>query len=128
MNDTANQICVAGMSMSLMPGYYKEMERRLSLPLIYGRKDYIHFINILYQMGIDANLRTIPVRKTLAYPAWEDVITHETARLQNREEALGMHRKEIEEILKTYFKQNRDGAYEYTLDIRGALVYWNPKN
>ena len=36
--------------------------------LAYDKKDYIYFINILYQMGIDANIQIIPLSKDITFP------------------------------------------------------------
>ena len=127
MNAASNKLCMIGMGMGMMPPYYKEMAKVFSTPLIHGKKDYIHFVNLLYSMGIDANVKIIPLEKELIYDSWEQVLKEETPRLEKREYLLDKHQEEIRDILQRYFIEKEDGKIYGKLEFRGALVYWEPK-
>ncbi|MGG7164637.1 class I SAM-dependent methyltransferase [Clostridium ihumii] len=127
MNTLSNKLCMVGMGMGIVTDYYKEMETSLNLELTHNKKDYIHFANILYQMGIDANIKIIPLEKKIIYDTWDDVIKNETTRLIDKETVLKKHYDSINQVLKKYFKLNSDNKYEYTYKFRGSLVYWEPQ-
>lgn len=128
MNQAARKLCVIGMGMGEPEPYYKDMEDYLGLKFIRDKKDYIYFVNILYQLGIDPNVKVIPLSKDVVYDSFEDVIRGETSGLYHREEAIKKCKEEIEVILKKYFKLKKDRKYHYQYTYRGALVYWEPSN
>ena len=91
--------------------YYREMEKALQVRLAYDKKDYIYFINILYQMGIDANIQIIPLSKDITFQTWEQVVQYGTSCLYERQAEMNSYGPEIENILKKYFLRKRDGSY-----------------
>lgn len=128
INNLSRKISMVGMGMGEIPPYYKEMQEQLGLQVKDGKKDYIHFVNILYSMGIDANVKIIPLQKEIIYPTWEEVLQKETTRLLNQPQALETNEKSLREILEKYFKQDEEGKIKYTYTFRGALIYWTPNS
>lgn len=126
MNQSAKKLCVAGMGMGMMPPYYIEMKEVLGIPLIYGKKDMIYFINILYSMGIDANMKVIPLHRTFHYDTWNDVVKGETSRLSADSTIVKDHLPQIKPILKSHFKPDCSGTWRYEYHYRGALIFWEP--
>lgn len=126
MNDCAQKLCMAGMGMGMMPPWYADMKRELGCPLIYGKKDMIYFINVLYDMGIDASMKVIPLKKKFVYGNPEQMLCGEVTRLDADALWIDRNRKEILDILLRYFKKNERGELEYEYAFRGALVYWEP--
>ena len=67
MDRAADKLCVAGMNTGLAPAWLHELDAaggRVS----WEWKDYIYFVGVLYQMGIDANVMVLPFEKELSYP------------------------------------------------------------
>lgn len=126
MNRMAGKLCIIGMGLGEVENYYREMEKALQVRLAYDKKDYIYFINILYQMGIDANIQIIPLSKDITFQTWEQVVQYGTSCLYERQAEMNSHGPEIENILKKYFLRKRDGSYHYRYDYRGTLIYWKP--
>lgn len=126
MNRVARELCIMGMGMGEMPPAYLEMERELGLSFHFGKKDYIYFVNILYQMGIDGALTVLPFQRRQVYDSWEEAVRQETRFLRGQEEALHGRRAEIEEILRRHLIRRGDGAWEAVHQFRGALLSWQP--
>lgn len=126
MNRAARTLCIMGMSMGEMPPAYLEMERELGLPFRFGKKDYIYFVHILYQMGIDAEVAVLPFARRQVYESWQEALDGETRFLRDREEALRERRAEIEEIVGRHLVRRPGGGWEAVRRFRGALVSWKP--
>ena len=127
MNRIAASLCIVGMSADGMTPYDLELKTALGAKIVYDKKDYIHFVNILYQMGIDANVKVVPLEKELVYPGWAETVRSVMARVRNKDELLKTHGAEVDQILKKYFHPMADGTYRYRLHYRGTLVYWEPE-
>lgn len=79
MTRAANKLCVAGMNTGLAPAWVRELDEaggRVS----WEWKDYIYFVGVLYQMGIDANVMVLPFEKELVYPDTDALVRGECAR------------------------------------------------
>ena len=126
MDRMAGKMCIIGMGMGEIEKYYLEMEEQLGVRLVYDKKDYIYFVNILYQMGIDANVKVIPLLKDISFGDWDQVVQYGTSCLYNRQDEMEEHGEKIEKILRKYFIKKQDGNYHYRYDYRGTLVYWKP--
>lgn len=126
MNRTATRLCIVGMSVDGMTPYDLELKTALGARIVHDKKDYIHFVNILYQMGIDANVKVVPLEKELVYPGWAETVRSVMARVRDADMLLAEHGEEVEQILKKYFKEAADGTCRYRLSYRGTLVYWEP--
>ena len=126
MNRIGTKLCIMGMSVENSTPYDLELKETLGAKISYDKKDYIHFVNILYQMGIDANVKVVPLTKELVYRSWEETVQRVMARIRGADVLLKSHGDEVEAILRKYFKEAEDGTWRYRLSYRGTLVYWEP--
>ena len=78
-------------------------------------------------MGIDANVKVVPLEKELVYSGWAETVRSVMARVRNKDELLKTHGAEVDQILKKYFHPMADGTYRYRQHYRGTLVYWEPE-
>lgn len=126
INASASKVCVVGMGMGVAPPYCARLESELGLELVYGKKDYIYFVNTLYQMGIAANVSVVPLRREVTYPTVEALLEGEARYFQQEDTAKAEHGDAILRILLDFFKTNARGELAYTHTYRGTLVYWTP--
>lgn len=122
MQRTARKLCVAGMNTGLAPVWVHELEQA-GAKIHWEWKDYIYFVGVLYQMGIDSNVRILPFQKTLTYPNTADLIRGECARCGCPDLAPEL----AEPILCRHFTQQPDGSWSAPLRFRSGIVWWEPK-
>ena len=122
MQRTARKLCVAGMNTGLAPVWVHELEQA-GAKIHWEWKDYIYFVGVLYQMGIDPNVRILPFQKTLTYPNTADLIRGECARCGCPDLAPEL----AEPILCRHFTQQPDGSWSAPLRFRSGIVWWEPK-
>ncbi len=122
MQRTARKLCVAGMNTGLAPIWVHELEQA-GAKIHWEWKDYIYFVGVLYQMGIDPNVRILPFQKTLTYPNTADLIRGECARCGCPDLAPEL----AEPILCRHFTQQPDGSWSAPLRFRSGIVWWEPK-
>jgi len=122
MSRTAKKLCMVGMNNGLSPQWVRDAEA-LGAVYRHDQKDYIYFVNVLYQMGYQPQLMVLPFRKPLDYPSEEALLRGElTGYLENEfpaETAL--------QILRRYFRRNPDGSFSGTRQIHCAIVWWDPR-
>lgn len=124
MNRIAARLCIMGMSIQNLTPCDRELQETLGAEVKYDKKDYIYFVNTLYQMGIDANVKVVPLTREVAYRNWEETLRGVMSRIHNRETLLELQGEAVDRILHKYFKQAEDGSYHGQLSYRGTLVYW----
>lgn len=115
-----NDLHIIGMTSGPEQEYYKAFHDRLGLDIKYDRLDYILLVNILYQQGIDCNLKIIPLQNEYVFPSMKQLIASETRRIMNED----YDRKAVERILRRYFERDADGMYHYVHRFNAALIYW----
>lgn len=126
MNQSATDLCVMGMSTVELPPAYAAFRQQLGLDCRHSPVDYMIIYNLLYQMGLEADVRIIRFNEHVNYRTWQDVLLGETAQLTDPAEALQKHRPEIERMLRPYFAEQPDGSYKGTRVCRGHLMSWTP--
>ncbi|MDO4454124.1 MAG: methyltransferase domain-containing protein [Eubacteriales bacterium] len=124
INDTAQKLCVIGMTSGPEQPYYKEIEEKLDLKINYHRLDYIYLVNLLYQLGIDCCVKIIPLKKTYFFNSLHHAAEQESRRILSGQYTL----TQIEQILEKYLHKDLSGKYFYEHHFFGALLYWEPKN
>ena len=122
MQRTARKLCVAGMNTGLAPVWVHELEQA-GAKIHWEWKDYIYFVGVIYQMGLDPNVRILPFQKTLTYPNTADLIRGECARCGCPDLAPEL----AEPILCRHFTQQPDGSWSAPLRFRSGIVWWEPK-
>ncbi len=122
INQKARRLCVIGMTSGPEQPYFKEMERTLGVAVKYHRLDYIYLVNILYQLGIDCNVKILPLTKTYRFSSLEEAARKESSRILKGTYDLDA----VKGILKKYLKQSPDGSWTYEHHHNGAVIWWTP--
>ena len=122
MTRAANKLCVAGMNTGLAPAWVRELDEaggRVS----WEWKDYIYFVGVLYQMGIDANVMVLPFEKELVYPDTDALVRGECARCAPG----AIDPDTARDILCRHFTQAPDGSWYAVARYRSGVVWWTPE-
>lgn len=103
-----------------MQEYLRDYEKIMGLKINFHRMDYILLLNILYQMGIDCNVRIVDPERDIRFMSMESVVAKTSRRIIS-----GMYEKEdLVGILKRYPKKDTDGVLHYIHHFKGVLIYW----
>lgn len=121
MGRCGKKLCVAGMNTGLAPQWVQELEKA-GCSVGWEWKDYIYFVNVLYQMGIDPNVTILPFTKTFVYADEEALVRGECARLKVEPQ----DPQAVREILLRHFRRDGDGMLRAECKYRSALVSWIP--
>lgn len=121
MDQAAEKLCVVGMNTGLAPAWIHELDEAGG-QVNWEWKDYIYFVGVLYQMGIDPNVMVLPFEKELSYPDIETLIRGECARC-----APGtVDAETAANILCRHFVQTQDGGWRATVRYHSGVVWWTP--
>jgi protein-L-isoaspartate O-methyltransferase len=120
MNESANRLVIVGMTTGPEKPHYMELHQ-MGYKINLRRRDYIHILNVLYQLGIMANCKIVKLQSKKIYSSYKELIRDNTTKI------LDTHYKahEVETILNKYVVE-QDGTYEYVYPFHAALMYWNP--
>lgn len=121
MSRAARKLCMVGMNNGLAPAWVREAENHGAV-CMYDRKDYIYFVNVLYQMGYQPQLMVFPFRKPLVYSSEETLLRGELPGCLEQ----GFPREDASRILQKYFSRQPDGTFTASRQIHCALVWWDP--
>ncbi|MGI6671843.1 MAG: class I SAM-dependent methyltransferase [Christensenellales bacterium] len=124
INETAQELCIMGMTSGPEQPFYREFEQVLGLKIRYNRLDYIYFINALYQMGIDVDVRILNLEKEYVYEDEETLLRAETGRIQSPE----YDKDKVLSILRRYYRLQQDGNYHFVHKFKAAIISWQPVN
>lgn len=123
INQLSKKLCVIGMTSGPEQPYFKAFERQFGVQINYHRLDYIYLINLLYQLGIDCNVKIIPLSKRYTFSSLEQAAERESRRILS-----GTYdKKQLEDVLETYLQRTPEGEYFYDHKFCGALLYWKPQ-
>lgn len=122
MNDAAKRLAIVGLTSGPEKPHLWDIHRQLGCKVKFQRRDYIHLMNLLYEMGIDANCKMIELKRTYRYASEEQLVR------DNLNAVLDEHydRKAAERILYR-FVTKQDGEYLYAHSFKAALLYWKPQ-
>lgn len=121
MNAAAGKLCVAGMNTGLAPAWVRELAAAGG-KVSWEWKDYIYFVGVLYQMGIDANVIILPFEKELRYPDADALVRGECARCAPG----SVDPETARDILCHHFTQEADGSWHATARYRSGVAWWTP--
>src|SRR5690606_23290057 len=74
MDRTARRLAVVGLTSGPEPAHLAEIGRELGYRMRFSRRDYIHVVNVLYQVGIDAGVTIVPLSKTYTFASTEQAV------------------------------------------------------
>ncbi len=119
MQHAARKLCVAGMNTGLAPIWVHELEAA-GAQVKWEWKDYMYFVGVLYQMGIDANVRVLPFTRSLSYPNIDALVQGECARC----DCTALDPKQAADILCRHFSEQPDGSWTAEVQFRSGIVWW----
>ncbi|MFJ8261208.1 class I SAM-dependent methyltransferase [Rummeliibacillus sp. NPDC094406] len=122
MNEAANRLVIAGMTTGPEKPHYMELHE-MGYNINLRRRDYIHILNVLYQLGILANCKMVKLQSKKSYSSYEELIRDNTTKILDEHYNV----KEVETVINKYVSE-KDGTYEYEYLFHAALIYWNPEN
>ncbi|MCI3927094.1 class I SAM-dependent methyltransferase [Paenibacillus sp. TRM 82003] len=121
MNRTAKTLAVVGMTSGPEAPHLRDIARELGYRVKFTRRDYIHLMNVLYQLGIDANCRIVPLERTYTYDSEEQLFEDQLKKIMEP----SFDRDAAKRIVSRYV-QPIDGRPGFTHRFAAALLYWRP--
>lgn len=109
---------VIGMAAGREQDYYAELERTLGARIRYRKFDYHLLAHILKELGLDAGLRIVPLKRIYRY---DDAFREAMNKIENPEE---ISEEEVERVLMPYFHRNADGQLVHLHDCSAGILYW----
>lgn len=121
MNDSAARLVIVGMTTGPEKPHYMELKQR-GYTINLRKRDYIHILNVLYQLGILADCKIVKLKSKKIYSTYEEMIRDNTTKILDEHFSYD----EVKTILNKYVVE-KEGAFEYEYPFHAALMYWNPK-
>lgn len=122
MNRLAKKRAIIGMTTGPIQPHYEILYKKYGYDIKFPRRDYIEFLNLLYEMDIYANCKIIPLERVYDYESYEQLVTTQSKKILNTT----FDRAHVEESLKLFIEE-KNGRYYYRHDFHAALVSWEPK-
>lgn len=120
MNEAAKRLVIAGMTTGPEKPHYMELQQ-MGYTINLRRRDYIHILNVLYQLGIVANCKIVKLQSKKSYSSYEELLRDNTTKILDTH----YNGREVESVINKYVVE-KDGTYEYVYPFHAALMYWNP--
>lgn len=121
MNAHAKKRAIIGMTTAPMRPHYLDLQAAYGYQLKYPRRDYIHLVHLLYEMGIYASCNIVPLTKTYRFASEEALLKDNSSRLL----AADVDEDVIRQSLAPYVRK-KDGVFLYEHQFYGALIDWEP--
>ena len=80
MNNSAARLAIVGMTTGPEKPHYMELKQR-GYTFNLRRRDYIHILNVLYQLGILADCKIVKLKRKKIYSTYEEVIRDNTTKI-----------------------------------------------
>ncbi|MFJ8090869.1 class I SAM-dependent methyltransferase [Lysinibacillus sp. NPDC095746] len=122
MNRLAKKRAIIGMTTGPIQPHYEILYEKYGYDIKFPRRDYIEFLNLLYEMDIYAECKIIPLERVYEYESYEQLITTQSKKIINNT----FNREHVEESILP-FMEEKNGRYYYRHDFHAALVSWEPK-
>jgi ubiquinone/menaquinone biosynthesis C-methylase UbiE len=121
MNRYAERLCIIGMTTGPLPPHYERLKNQYGYHIKHPRRDYIDLLHLLYECGIYADCKLVPLMRKTVYPSREEAIREGSKKVLFTEP----HSKHVEETLTPYLKEVGRG-FVYEQPFHGALLMWKP--
>lgn len=122
MNRLAKKRAIIGMTTGPIQPHYEVLHEKYGYDIKFPRRDYIEFLNLLYEMDIYAECKIIPLKRVYEYETYEQLVTTQSKKILNDR----FDRTHVEEALAPFIEE-KNGRYLYHHDFHAALVSWEPK-
>ncbi|WP_416150848.1 class I SAM-dependent methyltransferase [Salipaludibacillus sp. HK11] len=121
MNNHATKHCIIGMTTGPLQPHYLDLERTQRCVLKYPRRDYVHLLNVLYEMGIYADCKMVPLKRKYTYSSLEEAVQSCRKKVLSPQ----LSEETLRESLLPYL-QKENGKWTYKHAFYGALISWKP--
>jgi len=111
---------IIGMTSGPEQEFLVDFEKELGLPVRYNRLDYIVLLNVLYQIGIDCNVRIVDLKKDYVFPSTDAAARKFAGRIMTP----NYDTECLKRIMRRYLRKGEDGMLHYTHCFKGAVIYW----
>ncbi len=120
IDDMGSELHIIGMTSGPEQQYYRDFEEELGLKIRYHRLDYIVLVNVLYQLGIDPNVRIVDLERDYAYESVSKAAKKASRRIISED----YDEDDLTRILRRHLKKADDGMYHYIHRFKAAIMYW----
>lgn len=120
MNESANRLAIAGMTTGPEKPHYMELHQ-MGYSINLRRRDYIHILNVLHQLGIMASCKMVKLQSRKSYSSYEQLVKDNITKISDAHYNI----QEVERVLNQYVTE-KNGTYEYVYPFHAALMYWEP--
>ncbi|MEK8132310.1 class I SAM-dependent methyltransferase [Paenibacillus filicis] len=122
INDSARRLVVLGLTVGTERPYHTEIRERLGCRIKFQRRDYIHLLAMLYELGIDADCRMVELERTYEYDSEEALMKSSLSPILDET----YDRKAAEAIVRRYMTE-QEGKFTFTHRFKAALLSWRPE-
>ncbi|UOQ44308.1 methyltransferase [Halobacillus salinarum] len=121
INNHASKRCLIGMTTGPLQPHYLDLENQYGYNIKHPRRDYIHLLNLLYELGIRADCELVPLKREYTFDSYPELIKKCSSKLlhQNFQEA------DISKCIDPYISF-KEGKYHYPHHFHGAIITWKP--
>lgn len=74
-------------------------------------------------MGIECNVKIIPLKKMYTFQTIEEALERESKRILSED----YDEEKVKKILELHLQKKEDGSYVYEHHFCAAILYWEPK-
>lgn len=121
MNHYAEKLCIVGMTTGSLPPHYYDLEKEYGYQVKHPRRDYIDLQYLLYECGIQADCKIVPLTRAPIFSTMEEAVKKGSSKVFSPE----VNPAHVEAVLQPYLKKIPEG-YQYEQSFYGALLSWKP--
>ncbi|TWI59007.1 class I SAM-dependent methyltransferase [Halalkalibacter nanhaiisediminis] len=122
INQHANRLAVLGMTTGPIQPHYTKLHEHYGYDIKFPRRDYIDLLNLLYELGIYAECKIIPLKRTYQFSSYEELISKNASKILTAT----YKESDVEEALRD-FVRFENGIYLYDHHYFGAIILWKPQ-
>ncbi|MCQ2078853.1 MAG: class I SAM-dependent methyltransferase [archaeon] len=120
MDRSATRLHIIGMTSGPEQEYLVELHEELGLPIRFHRLDYILLLNVLYQLGIDCNVRMVDVSRDIVFTDLDSAVRKISRRILTDEYDL----QAVRRVVRRHLVEGEDGLLHYVHRFKAALIHW----
>lgn len=122
MNRLAKKRAIIGMTTGPIQPHYEVLYEQYGYDIKFPRRDYIEFLNLLYEMDIYADCEIVKLKRTYEYNSYEELMTKQSSKILTNT----YEREHLEKALAPFIEE-QEGRYFYRHDFHAAIISWEPK-
>lgn len=122
INQYARRLAIIGMTTSPVQPHYLKLQEQFGYEIKQPRRDYIDLLHLLYELGIFANCRMVPLTKTYEFSSYEECLKKSTAKILTSD----YNMSDVENALSEFIFYH-NGRYIYEHKFHAAIITWKPR-